>query len=174
MSSACCRDGRFGPRVRRRRRLSHSWFTTPALKRQWPLWLTTAALLVFGAGCAGPGASTAPPVAAVPSLVEAKRQVVAYVDSGRYEADIAAVAEQARTYLESRAQRGGKLAIVVDIDETALSNLPSMRANDYGFIVAGPCDLPREPCGLIAWFWLVRPEPMKPVLALVRPARSRG
>src|SRR5207245_3594682 len=86
---------------------------------------------------------TTPSVAAVPSLVEAKHQVVAYVDSGRYEADIAAVAEQAREYLESRAQRGGKLAIVIDVDETALSNLPSLRANDYGFIVAGPCDLPR-------------------------------
>src|SRR5207237_917873 len=72
-----------------------------------PLWLTISAVLLFGAGCAGPAASTGPPAATVPSLVEAKRQVVAYVDSGRYEADIAAVADQARTYLESRAQRGG-------------------------------------------------------------------
>ena len=142
--------------------------------RHSPLWLAISALLLFGAGCAGPAASTGPPVATVPSLVEAKRQVVAYVDSGRYEADIASVAEQARTYLESRAQRGGKLAIVVDIDETALSNLPSMRANDYGFILAGPCDLPRGPCGLLAWIGMARAEPIKPVLALVRLARNRG
>ena len=145
----------------------------PALKRQWPLWLTVP-LLVFGAGCAGTGASTTPSVAAVPSLVEAKHQVVAYVDSGRYEADIAAVAEQAREYLESRAQRGGKLAIVIDVDETALSNLPSLRANDYGFIVAGPCDLPRGPCGLGAWIGMARAEPIRPVLALARLARDRG
>jgi len=115
----------------------------PALRRPWPLWLTVP-LLVFGAGCAGTGASTAPSVAAVPSLVEA------------------------------RAQRGGKLAIVIDVDETALSNLPSLRANDYGFIVAGPCDLPREPCGLGAWIGMARAEPIRPVLALARLARDRG
>src|SRR2546423_9651322 len=110
--------------------------------------LAILALLPFGAGCAGTGHW------ATPSLPEAKRQVGEYVDSGRYEADIAAVAEKARTYLESRAHRGGKLAIVVDLDETALSNLPSLRANDYGFIGAGPCDLPRGPCGLAAWIMM--------------------
>ena len=117
--------------------------------------LAILALLPFGAGCAGTGHW------ATPSLPEAKRQVGEYVDSGRYEADIAAVAEKARTYLESRAHRGGKLAIVVDLDETALSNLPSLRANDYGFIGAGPCDLPRGPCGLAAWIMMAKAEPAR-------------
>ncbi len=130
--------------------------------------LAILALLPFGAGCAGTGHW------AIPSLPEAKRQVGEYVDSGRYEADIAAVAEKARTYLESRAHRGGKLAIVVDLDETALSNLPSLRANDYGFIGAGPCDLPRGPCGLAAWIMMAKAEPIKPVLALAELARQRG
>ena len=134
-------------------------------------WLALAALL---AACATRGAPGTPSVATVPNLVEAKRAVSAYVESGRYEADIAAVVEQARAFLESRAQRGGKLAIVVDIDETALSNLPSLRVNDYGFIVAGPCDLQRGPCGLAAWITMARAEPIKPVLALVRLARERG
>lgn len=144
--------------------------------------LAIAALVVFGAGCASPAAPTAPVVAPAPpalattppSLVEAKRQVTAYVDAGRYEADIAAVADQARAYLESRAARGSKPAMVVDIDETALSNLPSLRANDYGFIVAGPCDLQHGPCGLLAWILMARAEPIKPMLALVRFARDRG
>jgi len=134
-------------------------------------WLALAALVT---GCAATGAPGTPPVAAIPNLVEAKREVSAYIDSGRYEADIAAVVDQARAFLESRAQRGGKLAIVVDIDETALSNLPSLRVNDYGFIVAGPCDLQRGPCGLVAWIMMARAEPIKPVLALVRLARERG
>jgi acid phosphatase len=124
--------------------------------------------------CAGTAATTAPPVASPPSLVDTKRQVSEYIDSGRYDADIGAVAEQARVFLESRAQREGKLAIVVDVDETALSNLPSLRANDYGFIVGGPCDLPRGPCGLFTWIGMARAEPIKPVLALVRLARERG
>jgi hypothetical protein len=73
--------------------------------------LIIPALLLFATGCAGAGAPTAPAVAAAPDLVEAKRQVSAYVGSGRYEADIATVTEQARAYLESRVQRGGKSAI---------------------------------------------------------------
>ena len=85
---------------------------------QSALWLTIPALVAFLGGCAGTVASTAPSVAPAPSLVEVKRQVSAYIDSGRYEAEIATVAEGARAYLESRVRRGGKLAIVLDIDET--------------------------------------------------------
>ena len=127
-----------------------------------------------GVGCASPAPPVAPPPATPPSLVEAKRQLDAYVDSGRYEAEIAAVTERARAYLERRAAAGGKLAIVVDVDETALSNLPSLRANDYGFIVTGPCDLPGGPCGLLAWIQMGRAEAIRPVLALTRLARERG
>ena len=133
-----------------------------------------AALLIAGAGCASTEPSTTVVVAAPPSLVETKREVGAYVDSGRYEAEVAAVVDQARAFLESRARRGGKLAIVLDVDETALSNLPSLRANDWGFIVSGPCDLPRGPCGLGAWISMARSEPIRPVLALARLARERG
>ena len=136
--------------------------------------LGIVALVLCTSGCAGTAASTAPAVTSPPNLADAKRQVTEYVDSGRYDADVAAVAAQARAFLESRVQRGGKLAIVVDIDETAISNLPSIRANDYGFIVGGPCELPRGPCGLFTWIGMARAEPIKPVLALVRLARERG
>jgi predicted secreted acid phosphatase len=148
----------------------------PRRAAPWLVIAVTAALL--GAGCAVTGPSTvpttAPPLAATPSLVEAKREVGAYVDSGRYEAELAAMVAQARAFLESRVPRGGKLAIVLDVDETALSNLPSFRANDWGFIVPGPCDLPRGPCGLLAWIGMARSEPIRPVLALARLARERG
>lgn len=141
-------------------------------------WSIAAALLIAGAGCASTEISTAPATTVVveppPSLVETKREVGAYVDSGRYEAEVAAVVDQARAFLELRARRGGKLAIVLDVDETALSNLPSLRANDWGFIVSGPCDLPRGPCGLGAWIGMARSEPIRPVLALARLARERG
>lgn len=136
--------------------------------------LSLLALVLSSSGCAGTAASTPSSVASPPNLADAKRRVSEYVDSGRYDADVADVAQQARAFLESRAQRGGKLAIVVDIDETALSNLPSIRANDYGFIVGGPCDLPRGPCGLFTWIGMARAESLKPVLALVRLARERG
>lgn len=112
--------------------------------------------------------------AARPDLAETKRQVAQYVDSGAYHADIAAVAAQAARYLESRAPQGGKLAIVVDLDETAISNLEMMRLNDYGWLVNGPCDLERGPCPIRAWTELSRGEPIKPVLDLTRLARARG
>ncbi|HEU5196902.1 MAG TPA: HAD family acid phosphatase [Methylomirabilota bacterium] len=136
-------------------------------------WPAIAALVLLATGCATGGA-TVPAAAPPPSLAEAKRQVSEYVDSGRYEADIATIAEQARRYLESRVARGGKLAIVLDVDETALSNLPSLRANDYGFILGGPCQLPGGPCGFLAWIQMAKAEPIKPVLTLARFARERG
>lgn len=143
-----------------------------ALIRRWALWSILAALLIGAAGCAAPGPLVSPSephtVVATPSLVETKREVAAYVDSGRYEAELVAMVDQARAFLESRVPRGGKLAIVLDVDETALSNLPSLRANDWGFVIPGPCDLPRGPCGLLAWIGMARAEPIKPVLALAR------
>jgi acid phosphatase len=132
-------------------------------------------LVTFGAGCTAAGAPAPSSTASIPSLADTKRQVAEYVDSGRYAADLAETVTQARNYLTGRLGRGGKLAIVLDVDETALSNLPALRANDYGFIVAGPCaDLPRGPCGFLAWIMLARAEPIRPVLELARFAREQG
>jgi len=45
------------------------------------------------------------------------------------------VAEQVRAWVEQRAAAGGgRLAVVFDVDETLLSNLPSMEALDFGYI----------------------------------------
>ncbi len=133
-----------------------------------------AALLLASCATAAPPVVETPAPPPTPSLVETKRDVAACVESGRYEAEIASVVEQARIYLEARAARGGKLAIVLDIDETSLSNLPSLRANDWGFVVGGPCELRGGPCGLLAWIQMAQAEPIKPVLAIARLARQRG
>ena len=137
-----------------------------------------ATLLLGAAGCASTGPSAEAPAApafvTTPSLVETKREVATYVDSGRYEAEVAGVVDQARAFLEARVPRGGKLAVVLDVDETALSNLTSLRANDWGFVVGGPCDLPRGPCGLLAWIASAQSPPLRPVLAFARLARERG
>ena len=140
---------------------------------RWRPWASLAAAGLLAAGCAT-GASSLRSDAPPANLADAKRHVSEYVETGRYERDLAAVADDARRYLDSRVGGGGKLAIVVDVDETALSNLPGLRANDYGFIVGGPCELPRGPCGLGAWIGMARAEAIKPVLALARHARERG
>ncbi len=65
-------------------------------------------------------------------------------------------------------------AIVLDIDETSLSNWPAYRLNGWGRVVNGPCDLKKGPCGLRAWQGLGRSKAIAPTLALARRARALG
>lgn len=61
-----------------------------------------------------------------------------YVSSGEYLAEQQAVAKQAQTYLEqaiianNKLAKPKQLAIVLDIDETSLSNYPSLSRLDFG------------------------------------------
>lgn len=73
------------------------------------------------------------------NLSDAKAAVAAYVDDGRYERDLAAVATEAGAWITRRAaarREGERLAVVFDIDETVLSNLPHMRGLDFGYVPA--------------------------------------
>jgi len=137
--------------------------------------LALAGLSLAGPGCAGsgPAAASAAP-AAVPDLPAAVRQVEQYLDTGRYAADVARVVAEAGAYLDERAPAVAKPAIVLDIDETALSNWPAYRLNGWGRILAGGCDLERGPCGVRAWQALARSEALPPTLALVQRAHALG
>ena len=68
----------------------------------------------------------------VPNLYEDQRQVDEYIRSGRYDKDVAKVIAAARAWLEERAKTAVKPAIVLDIDETSLSNWPAYRVNGGG------------------------------------------
>lgn len=123
------------------------------------------ALLALGGCAAHP---------AVPSLPDVQRQVAAYIDSGAYERDFAAVVDQARAWLESRVKAVPRPAIVLDIDETSLSNWPAYRANGWGRVTAGSCELPGGPCGIRAWQAMAQARALAPTVALVRRARELG
>ncbi len=73
-----------------------------------------------------------------PNLDIAKDQVRAYVNLGEYARKVADVALQANKFLVKRiaknAKAGKKLAVVFDIDETTLTNLPHIIANDFGYV----------------------------------------
>ena len=112
--------------------------------------------------------------AAVPNLYEAQQQVDDYVRSGGYDEDVATVVVAARTWLEERAKTAGKPAIVLDIDETSLSNWPAYRLNGWGRVLSGGCDLQQGPCGLRAWQALGQSKALAPTLALARRARELG
>ncbi len=108
------------------------------------------------------------------NLAEVKAKLYAYKNSGQYDTDLAAVIAEARTFLEQRLAGGSKLAIVFDVDETVLSNWPSLKANDLGFILHGECDLERGPCGLLTFIKRAQSEPIKPTLDLYKRARELG
>jgi predicted secreted acid phosphatase len=67
-----------------------------------------------------------------------KQELRTYIESGAYAKRIAEVALLANKYLIKRIERGTKpgrkLAIVFDIDETVLSNLPHILAQDFGYM----------------------------------------
>jgi predicted secreted acid phosphatase len=132
-----------------------------------------AGLALVTLTCAGP-ATQSPSSSAVPRLYEVQRQVDEYISSGRYDQDFAKVVDRARAWLEQRSPTASKPAIVLDIDETSLSNWPAYRLNGWGRVVNGGCDLEQGPCGLRAWQALGKSEALAPTRAFARRARELG
>jgi len=107
-----------------------------------------------------------------PNVGDVKFQAIAYRSSGAYDRDLAAVAGRAEDYVRFRAGRVSRPALVLDIDETSLSNWPEIRANDFGYIAEGPCHLPKGPCAVRAWELSARGTAIAPTLKLFKTARS--
>src|SRR5262249_46671872 len=110
--------------------------------------------------------------ASVPNMYDAQLLVEEYIRDGRYDEDVAKVVDQARAWLEERAKTAMKPAIVLDIDETSLSNWPAYRVNGWVRIINGTCDLQQGPCGLRAWQALGQSKAIAPTLSLARRARE--
>jgi predicted secreted acid phosphatase len=108
------------------------------------------------------------------NLGDLKTQLTRYKRSGAYDREMQAAVSTARRYLERRARTVRKPALVLDIDETSLSNWPEIQANDYGRILNGPCNLPAGPCGQTAWFSQGDDEAIGPTLALFNTAKALG
>jgi len=84
----------------------------------------------------------------IPNMYLVKENMRQYYKSGQYSREIDAIAGQAQAYLEKNLARvrDRKPAIVLDIDETVLSNYPHINEFDFGYI-------PRE------WSaWILRGE----------------
>lgn len=98
-----------------------------------------AGLLVALTSCVTPPSKTPSRPAATTSeprnLYLLKQEVKTYIDSGRYDAELAAVAAEAKQWIETRPERAAeKAAVVFDLDETLLCNLPHMRVTDFGYL----------------------------------------
>jgi predicted secreted acid phosphatase len=127
------------------------------------VWFRAAWILPLALALAGCATRTQEP----PNLDLHKQQIRAYVDSGRYEREIAAVAAQAKAWVEQRsaARRAGeRLAIVFDLDETLFFNLHHIRAQDFGYV----------PAVWEAWVQSASAPPIEPVREVYRTARRLG
>ena len=99
-----------------------------------------------------------------PNLQEAKAAIVRYHDSGRWAKDREDVTKKAARWIDERSKRGGKLALVLDIDETALDNWSEETATDFGYV----------PELWAAWEKAGTAPAVPAVLALYRDARAHG
>lgn len=101
-----------------------------------------------------------------------KNELLYYQCSGTYDREFRRVIDRAISYVNARAKKGGKLALVLDIDETSLSNWEEMKVNDFGLIEGGPCELgdpdadgwripiPKKSCGFDAWILAADAKPL--------------
>jgi acid phosphatase len=120
-------------------------------------------------------AATSPPPSAEPANVGLnKLAAVKYHDTGAYMADFARAAAPASDWLKQRAPQVARPALVLDIDDTALTNWPVIVANDFGRFASGPCLLPEGPCGWAAWDLRGQDAPLEPTRDVFRTARSLG
>jgi len=106
------------------------------------------------AGCATP-----------PNLYVEKQALIRYHDSGRYDAQVRQVAEQAMRHIRQRAASGEpKLAVVLDIDDTAISTWGRLVKDDFA----------RKDEMFVAWVNGHTDPPIQPILALYRESRRLG
>ena len=139
----------------------------------------SAFLALAGAGATVPAGkaasqSKAVTVSSQPANVgDAKTRALAYHDSGGYERDLGVVAGEAGRWIKRRAAAVEKPALVLDIDETALSNWEILKLDDFGRPIPGPCPVPLDgPCGWAAWDQLGRDPAIGPTLHLFQQART--
>jgi len=118
-----------------------------------------------------PAAPPSPPALNVGTIKNLLRD---YHDH-HYNDDVAAVFAVAQKYVEENATRSKRPALVLDIDETSLTNWPNLAADDFGFVAGGSCDvLPAGPCGFNQWILKSQAAPLTPAVALFNAAKAGG
>jgi len=92
-----------------------------------------------------------------------------------YDIDVAAVFDSAQKYIEQNAAQSKRPALVLDIDETSLTNWPNLLADNFGFVADGSCDvLPKGPCGFNQWILKGSAKAIEPARKLFEAAKAKG
>lgn len=98
------------------------------------------------------------------NLHDYQQELVAYHDQGPYQADVRAVADRAAAWVTERAKMSGRLALVLDIDETSLSDWQELRTVSFGY----------EPAHFKGWVHRQDAPPLVPVRDLFFTAQKTG
>jgi len=116
---------------------------------------TACCVLLAAIGC-----SSAVP----PSLPAVKSALVEYGETGAWQADVAAVSARAERFLERNAGRVERPALVLDIDETSLSNWPQQLESNFCYVASD----------FQEWVLRAEAEALPGVLELYRTATRLG
>lgn len=114
----------------------------------------------------------------VPNPIETRLLLARYAD-GAYLDEVAAVYTKAHGILAQKAgtpeaNAAAKLAVVLDIDETSLSNIKLSRLNNFTDYPTGPCDLEKGPCSVAEWFKRDLGMPIAPAVEFAKAAQQAG
>ena len=142
-------------------------------------------VVASAAECPAPREPSIPPPESVPtpdkpiakgfSIDTYKRQLTKYHDEGAYIKDIAAVMKDATDHVLGRAREVRWPAVVLDIDETSLSNWDNIKADDYGFIEGGACSLQAKmACGFNDWIDKAMAPAIVPTLEFFSAVRAEN
>jgi predicted secreted acid phosphatase len=98
-----------------------------------------------------------------------------YYQCSAYDADVRAELARARAWVEQRAGQVVNPAIVLDIDETSLSNWAQIKRNNFGYIENGACDGDTQSaCGQRDWVLSAAGVAIQPTLELFNAAKARN
>lgn len=149
--------------------------------RKWLIATCAVAALSFAPHPAGAADACPAPVAnhiptAPPGPVNIgtiKDQLLEYHQK-YYDIDLAAVFDSAQKFIEQNTE-SKRPALVLDIDETSLTNWPNLLADNFGFVAGGSCDLlPAGPCGFNQWILKGTANAIKPAQKLFDAAKAKG
>jgi len=125
--------------------------------------------------CPAPAPNHIPAAPSPPLNLENIKDQLREYHQKYYDIDVAAVFESAQKYLEQNAAQARRPAVVLDIDETSLTNWPNLLADDFGFVPDGSCDvLPKGPCGFNQWVLKGSAKAIEPARKLFEAAKAKG
>jgi predicted secreted acid phosphatase len=139
------------------------------------LLIATSPNVAGAEACPAPAPDHIPAAPAPPLNLDTIKDLLLEYHQRYYDIDVAAVFDSAQKYIELSATQSKRPALVLDIDETSLTNWPNLLADNFGFVLDGSCDvLPKGPCGFNQWILKGSAKAIEPARKLFDAAKAKG